>query len=517
MNEAYADPAAFVGIPRLAGLSVAPDGSRVVASRSSLSTDGVWRSALWELAPADPEGWRPLTDLGAGGADVRALAGARLLWSSASRESGAVTRRLWRLDGSGQPELCGSWTGGQSSFAASRDGDVVLVVADAAHDARGGTLHETHPIRFWDADLAVDHARLLVGDTGQGEVDWRDLTPAPGRALVDAQVALTPNGRTAVSTWWVAEGPAGRRRVLVAVDTSTGARRLLADDLSSDWSEPVVSPDGTQVACVRETRGRPDEPVDRHLVVVALDGRSGPRRVARDWDRWPAELCWVADGRAVLVTADDRGRRPVFRVELDSGARRVLTAAGDHHWTHVQALADGRTAYAVRSSLGAVPAPVRLDVVTGDVTRSRRRPAGDAATAPHGRGGDDDRDGRDAAARLAHRPPTSPGPHPCSCGSTAGRCTRGTPGPGEATPGRRGAGYAVLLPDPAPSTGYGRAFVRRGWGAWGAAPYTDWWPCSTPRWAKRTSNPTRTAALGGSFGGYMVNWIAGQTAGSGRS
>ena len=34
-------------------------------------------------------------------------------------------------------------------------------------------------------------------------------------------------------------------------------------------------------------------------------------------------------------------------------------------------------------------------------------------------------------------------------------------------------GYAVLLPDPALSTGYGRAFVRRGWGRWGAEPYTD--------------------------------------------
>ena len=34
-------------------------------------------------------------------------------------------------------------------------------------------------------------------------------------------------------------------------------------------------------------------------------------------------------------------------------------------------------------------------------------------------------------------------------------------------------GYAVLLPDPALSTGYGLDFVARGWGAWGAAPYTD--------------------------------------------
>jgi dipeptidyl aminopeptidase/acylaminoacyl peptidase len=34
-------------------------------------------------------------------------------------------------------------------------------------------------------------------------------------------------------------------------------------------------------------------------------------------------------------------------------------------------------------------------------------------------------------------------------------------------------GYAVLVPDPALSTGYGQEFVQRGWGAWGAAPYTD--------------------------------------------
>ena len=34
-------------------------------------------------------------------------------------------------------------------------------------------------------------------------------------------------------------------------------------------------------------------------------------------------------------------------------------------------------------------------------------------------------------------------------------------------------GYAVLLPDPALSTGYGQDFIQRGWGSWGDAPYTD--------------------------------------------
>src|SRR4029079_18466414 len=34
-------------------------------------------------------------------------------------------------------------------------------------------------------------------------------------------------------------------------------------------------------------------------------------------------------------------------------------------------------------------------------------------------------------------------------------------------------GYAVLLPDPALSTGYGQDFIQRGWGNWGGAPFED--------------------------------------------
>jgi dipeptidyl aminopeptidase/acylaminoacyl peptidase len=72
-------------------------------------------------------------------------------------------------------------------------------------------------------------------------------------------------------------------------------------------------------------------------------------------------------------------------------------------------------------------------------------------------------------------------------------------------------GYAVLLPDPALSTGYGSAFVARGWGRWGAEPYTDLMALTDAALQWPDVDATRTAAMGGSFGGYMVNWIAGRT------
>ena len=72
-------------------------------------------------------------------------------------------------------------------------------------------------------------------------------------------------------------------------------------------------------------------------------------------------------------------------------------------------------------------------------------------------------------------------------------------------------GYAVLLPDPALSTGYGQDFIQRGWGAWGFAPYTDLMAATDAACAHPGVDETRTAAMGGSFGGYMANWIAGHT------
>src|SRR5690606_6863885 len=72
-------------------------------------------------------------------------------------------------------------------------------------------------------------------------------------------------------------------------------------------------------------------------------------------------------------------------------------------------------------------------------------------------------------------------------------------------------GYAVLLPDPALSTGYGQEFVQRGWGAWGGKPYTDLLAITDAAETLDEIDGSRTAAMGGSFGGYMANWVAGHT------
>ena len=76
------------------------------------------------------------------------------------------------------------------------------------------------------------------------------------------------------------------------------------------------------------------------------------------------------------------------------------------------------------------------------------------------------------------------------------------------------SGYAVLLPDPALSTGYGQHFIARGHGQWGGQPYRDLMAITDAAVARPDIDEARTAMMGGSYGGYMANWIAGH---SGRS
>jgi dipeptidyl aminopeptidase/acylaminoacyl peptidase len=69
----------------------------------------------------------------------------------------------------------------------------------------------------------------------------------------------------------------------------------------------------------------------------------------------------------------------------------------------------------------------------------------------------------------------------------------------------------VLLPDPALSTGNGAKMIRRGWGQWGGAPYDDLMAVTDAALERPDLDASRTAAMGGSYGGYMANWIAGHT------
>jgi len=73
-------------------------------------------------------------------------------------------------------------------------------------------------------------------------------------------------------------------------------------------------------------------------------------------------------------------------------------------------------------------------------------------------------------------------------------------------------GYVLTTPNPAGSTGFGQAMVDRIWqNRWGAECYTDLMRVADWMEAHPEIDADRIGAMGGSFGGYMANWIGGQT------
>ncbi|WP_423462881.1 S9 family peptidase [Promicromonospora sp. MS192] len=421
-------------------------------------------------------------------------------------------------------------------------------------------LHTGYPVRFWDHDLGPDQDRRLVGDlaaltdepasplpaatpsgtepaaTPSGtepadgrHLDLRDLT-GPGRHLEEHAADLSADGTTLVLTWAVPDAGAATRSTLVAVDTATGDRRVLVDDPDADATAPRVSPDGAWVAYVTESISTPHEAPVIRLALVPADGSAEPVVLADDWDRWPGRPTWLPDGGGLLVQADDDGRGPVFLLTFTGalpGTDVVVekVTSDDAVFSDLSVTPDGAAVLALRSSYAAPAEPVRIDLAgfVASGAPGERTPV--AATllrspvpAPALPGTLTEiettaEDGSRVRAWLALPPdagPDAPAPlllwiHGGPLGSWNAWSWRWNPWLMVAQ------GYAVLLPDPALSTGYGQEFVQRGWGAWGKAPFTDLMAITDAAEALPEIDGTRTAAMGGSFGGYMANWVAGHT------
>ena len=240
-----------------------------------------------------------------------------------------------------------------------------------------------------------------------------------------------------------------------------------------------------------------------------------PRVVTEDWDRSPGELAWAADGSALYATAPHVGTTTLFRVDPGSGA--VEEVVNRHTNASPRPLPDGRVLFAQDSLVS----PVELFVVREAGGQPRRvtdlngeRLAGlsfgiytqFSFTGAHGdtvygyllKPVDFDPDRRYPLAFLVHGGPQ---------GSFDDHWHyRWNPQIYAAH------GYATVMIDFHGSTGYGQAFTDAINGDWGGAPFEDLMigldhVLASHPWI----DPDRMAAAGASFGGYMINWIQGNT------
>lgn len=383
-----------------------------------------------------------------------------------------------------------------------------------------GILHDGMPIRHWDTEVGDTSPRLFVLDAagvaggagvrcdGAERGELQDLAPAARFELADAQTSLSTDGSRVLSTW-TRRAVRGRPRTEVVELNDDGVPRVLCSEPDADFYAPILSPDGSAYAVLREEWASFDTPPTTSLQIrradTVVDAALG--------DLEAGELVWAPDGSVLYVSGDHHGAGAVLAVDPDTG-RVLRRLASDAAYSQLCPAPDGRSLYAVRSTVDRPPHPVRLAVGAVDQDPAILSAPGALA----------DRPGRLARVEAAVDgvtvtgwlclPETADGPRPLLTwvhggpfGSWNAWSWRWCPWVAVAR------GYAVLLPDPALSTGYGPEWITRAWPYRAAVLWRDVEGLLDHVLADPALglDPTRTAVLGGSFGGFMTNWIAGRT------
>jgi dipeptidyl aminopeptidase/acylaminoacyl peptidase len=529
----------MVRLDRLSEIAASPDGKRVAYTlRTTDMEANKGRNAIW-LLDTGKRGAVPqrLTDLAANSNAAEWSADGRFIYFLSNR--GGSTQ-VWRVapgaDASGAGALqITNLPLDIGSFRVSPKADRILVSIEVyldcadlactkqrldatAHSNASGVLYRDLFVRHWDAWSDGRRSQLFsmpLEDTaratpvnvsgGIGDVPGK---PFGGRE----DYAFSPDGAQVAFSVRAAAGEAWSTNFdiyIVAADGGT-PRNLTAENPALDGL-PVFSPDGTQLAYV--AMDRPGFEADRrHLVLLNL--KSGVKRpLTQNWDRSIASFAWARDAKTLFATTDHLGQRPLWAIDAATGRASAITGAGEVEGFSVGSrkifyaasnLASPTDLYAVGFSGGE---PKQLSRVN-QAALAQRKFGEYEQFSFNGWNGENvfgyvvkppdfKRDQKYPVAFLIHGGPQGSFSNAWSWRWNAEAFA--------------GAGYAVVMVDFHGSTGYGQAFTDSISGDWGGKPFED---LKLGLAAALKQYPwldgDQVCALGGSYGGYMINWIAGQ-------
>jgi dipeptidyl aminopeptidase/acylaminoacyl peptidase len=521
---------------RLQGILTNQSG-RVIAQYSFLNAEG--NAYISHLADISGETPRRITR-GEQSIGPAALSenGTIVFVSKRKGEDGkdAEAPSLWALPDNGEAHKLADHDGGFSRVEikdetlvvefpvhtwAADEGDHQEFSAERSEAKVSGILHTGFPIRRWDHDLGPGRQTLAVAKLDDTAVDFPEvsdeLSTPPG---LDFRYLSLPSGRLVD---WAVDDEA--RFVLVQLekpipgqleaseiwrvdlDGERELRRLTKPAADHGFGIEAISPDGTKALVSREQFWTPQTNLSSELMVLDLEtAELSP--VWPDADFW-FDPIWVSDS-TIVATADDHGRGSVFIGGLGDAEPKRLVGGVDQKYAFSGLALRGDTVVGTASAIDVAPMPISIDLDSG-VISELANPAtvldGDGTlTEVEARA----EDGTQIRAWLVL--PEGEGPHPLLVfahggpwGSWNAWTYRWNPAPFAA------AGYAVLLPDPAISTGYGQTMIDRGQQQLGGTPFTDIMTLTEAAGQRSDIDEEHVALAGGSYGGYMANWVAGHT------
>jgi dipeptidyl aminopeptidase/acylaminoacyl peptidase len=427
--------------------------------------------------------------------------------------------QIWLIDPDGGEAFePASIKGGASGFAWSPDGSKIAFLAQGPKPAE-----EPKPWKTPD-DLIVFDPDVLGTQIFVLDLASREAKPVTRGPFTVVDFSWSPDG-TEIA---FAAQPSPRirdmyRTDIFVVDLATGAVRDLVKRAGID-TYPRWSPDGERIAffSTAEKTGWID-----NWYVFLVSARGGtPRNLTPEFDEFVFAPQWSADGRNIIFQSPKRLANELYAVSAESGEIQPLLG-GDFVWSDFSFSKSGdlmafvgsnpRTPSEVFVSKSGAFDPRRLTVTNPqikDLSLGRQEIVRWKSS-----------DGLDIEGVLllpagyeeGRRVPLLTYVH----GGPSGRFIRSySPQIGSSYPVQAesyplqvlaGLGYAIFMPNPRGSYGYGEKFRKANYKDWGNGDYKDIMTGIDALVKRGVADPDRLGVMGRSYGGYMTAWIISQT------
>jgi dipeptidyl aminopeptidase/acylaminoacyl peptidase len=528
----------LVRLERISDVAVAPDGRHVAYTLRTTDMEankgrtGVW---LLDTRKRTASALR-LTDLAANSSSAEWSADGRFLYFLSNRGG---SNQVWRIAPGESPQQVTNLPLDVGSFRVAPKGNRLLVSLDVyrdcadlactklrldavAHAPAHGMLYDKLFVRHWDTWSDGRRSQLFaiaLDAAGPANGTPLNLTAGidgdvPGKPFGGREdYAFSPDGeQVAFSVRLGTSGePWSTNFDIYRVPTGGGQPQNMTADNQAWDGQPAFSPDGKQLAYL--AMDRPGFEADRfHLVL--LDLKSGVKRpLTQKWDRSIASFAWSLDGKTLFATADHLGQKPLWSIDATTGLTSAITGAGQ-----VEGFSVGPRQ--VFYTLSTLASPADLYAVGFVGGQARQLTHLNAAALAQRRLGEYEQFNfagwnaenvfgyvvKPAEFKRDRKYPVAFVVHGGPQGSMANEWHWRWNAQNFA-----GAGYGVVMIDFHGSTGYGQAFTDSISGDWGGKPLED---LKLGIAAALKQYPwldgDHMCALGGSYGGYMMNWIAGQ-------
>ena len=515
----------LAAIRRIGAPQLSPDGKWIAFDASTIDMAANYRKSAVYLMPSS------------GGEPKRISQGPRQDEGPAWSPNGKLIAYVSNRDGdpkqvylyevaAGTTRKLTSLGGGASSVKWTPDGSGLVFVSDVYPDC--GVASECHsssaaaiaerpskarvieslPFRRWNTWIEPTRAHIIYYPLA-GEP--RDLTPgafdAPPVSVGGGdEFDVAPNSLEVAHASNTETGATSTNSDIFLV--GGGATKRITSRTGADTS-PKYSPDGKWISWLSQSRAGYESDLWELWIYDRAAGTSS--RLAPDFPNWIGSVTWAPNSRSLFFVAPEKGKNALYEVTLDGKYRKLH---GEGSVGHVAVSPDGNTFYFDRSSLRR-PADIYSLTRAGKLTKLTTMNDALLARASTGEVTDMFWSAADGVQVQGHliKPP----------GFVA---SRKYPALVLIHGGPQGAwadswsyrwnpqifashGYVVFMPNPRGSSGFGQKFVEEISQDWAGKVYTDIMRGVDQLAALPYVDASRMGAAGGSYGGYMVNWILG--------